>query len=134
MTEQSTANRPKVRGTIILTTFIAVLLLLSAAAVLTPISSNNGIPVPEEFKTAGYINLGLGILLFIDAFLLSRYKRLGLLLGLPIYILLIGLNVLNIINGFRPDIIGIFTLVLMVAVVYYLYKYLTSEPEKAFFT
>jgi hypothetical protein len=61
------------------------------------------------------------------------YKRIGLYLGVGIYGLNILSHIINIVNGAFNLFLGL-NLLVSLLVFYYLYIYLTREPEKGFFT
>ena len=127
MVEQPAIQRPKVRGTVILTVFLAALQFLSA---WLNSAINNSLQTPPLV----YVNIGVGILLLIAAILIARYKRLGLIIGLVVYAWLILGFASLILGGGVFAIDGILTLIFVVAAVYYMFIYLTRTPEKDFFT
>jgi uncharacterized membrane protein (UPF0136 family) len=133
MVEQA-VKRPKVRGTVILTAFLGFLLLLSAYVRLSAPAALLDAPQLGYLRPAGYISIALGILLVIDAVLIASYKRIGLFIGLLAYVLLLAYYGLLFLRAKSLDMFTLLTVILMIAAAYYLYKYLTHEPEKQFFT
>ncbi|MEO8391805.1 MAG: hypothetical protein ABI700_02330 [Chloroflexota bacterium] len=127
-------DRPKVRGTVILSAFVGVLNLLAGLLALSTLNALGNVSVPIEVGFLTYFPLGLGVLLLIAALLIATYKRLGLRIGLVAYLLYFAEGVYSFLQGARPDLLGLLTIVLAVAAANYLYKYLTGEPEKQFFT
>jgi hypothetical protein len=81
-----------------------------------------------------YLSLVIGVLQLAGGVLIFMYKRLGLLIAGAVYAINIILNVLSVIAGYTTLQSIVLNTIISAAVLYYVYKYLTSEPEKTFFT
>ncbi len=103
MIDQPAANRPQVRGTAILSAFIGVLSLLEGWSYLSPILNLRSTTVPDFYMWAIYVALGLGNLMLAAAYLIARYSKRGLQLGLAVYILYLGNTAYKFVGGARPD-------------------------------
>ena len=96
----------------------------------------------------GHINLNLatiygilmGILGLVAAVLIALYKRFGLFPGLGIFGLSFVLTASGVLSLLGNSTVGVgilfilFPMLIEMAALYYLYIYLTREPEKTFFT
>jgi hypothetical protein len=134
MLDPQAAARPKVRGTVILSGFIGVISLIQGWTWLSPVIDLRGVTIPTWYIVNVGFMLGLGALMLAAAVMIARYRKRGLQLGLAIYVLYLGNTAYGIVSGVRPDLLGAFTIVLAVAALYYIFRYLTRDPEREFFT
>ncbi len=87
-----------------------------------------------ELMVAVVLNIAIGVILLIDAYLIARYRRIGVILGLLVYAYLLLSYVIVIASGGAFDIISLVAVVAIVIVLYCLYRYLAGANEKQFFT
>ncbi len=79
-----------------------------------------------------FVGIALGVIELVAAILIFRYRRIGLFIGGTIF--LIGLIVTATqLLGASLDWGAIINIVIDLAILYYIYIYLTREPEKSFF-
>jgi hypothetical protein len=138
MAATATVKRPRVIGILIILIFFgAILNVLGGLGSLALISEAQaqGLVIPGWITLVAYLALALAILAFVSAVLLLMYKRLGLILGAVIYGTNLLLNVALVVTGQTALNISVIIGVLIpLIVLYYIYIYLTREPEKSFFS
>jgi hypothetical protein len=125
------ARKPRVIGIVILLLLRGILTLVVSFSTLGEINAN-----PELWESWAqpyyYGVIVLSILMIVGGVLTAMYRRAGLMLGLATTIIdLIASVILLIALQFAPNLLYI---VISLAILYYCYKYLTSEPDKSFFT
>ena len=81
----------------------------------------------------GVMNSAVGVLDLVVAFLILKYKRIGLFLAIITFIIGILWNLFNAVIG-SGDLFIIVSILIEGAMLYYVWRYLTREPEKSFFT
>jgi hypothetical protein len=126
----ATARRPRMRGILILSLLGGLLNLLVGVTLLVNTSIITALDIPVW---STYVFLAQGILQLLIGAAIRTYRRLWLVFGAVIHILAIIHYILNIIAGHS---IGgmIWGILFSLAMLYYIYKYLTSEPERSFFS
>jgi hypothetical protein len=129
-------KRPKVRGIAGLNLLTSIVGILYGVLALGIILEANGSGTELNRAAAsnaitGLIFFPLGIICFVSAILIFRYKRLGLYLGAVPYGVYILIDAISTLNGRSPNFLS---LVVSIAALYYIYKYLNEEPAKSFFT
>jgi hypothetical protein len=136
MAATATVKRPRVIAIVILSLIGGVLGLIGALSLMPVISAAqaNGLAVPGWLPLLNYLNIILSILAIVSAVLIFRYKRLGLILGAVVYGISILLTIVLVVTG-QSAITGvIISVVIDLVVLYYIYLYLTREPDKSFFS
>jgi hypothetical protein len=131
------AKRPQVRGTVILSFLGGALNIWGGLTLISAISLSEGLGTSVEtwIKFIAYLSLVIGVLEIAVGILLILYKRIGLVLGIVAYAVNLLITVLLVITGNQS--VGLSLIVNVVvnfAILYYLYIYLTREPEKSYFT
>ncbi len=136
MQAAASVKKPRVIGIVILTFLGAILNVLGGVGLLALISSAQaaGADIPGWITPLAYLTIVLGVIDFIGAVLLLMYKRIGLLLLTATTVITLLINVISVATG--NSTIGSVALgsLIQLAILYYLYIYLTREPEKSFFT
>jgi hypothetical protein len=129
----ATVQKPRVIGIVILSVLGGILGILAGIGLMSlpSIAASSGTTVEGWVMPLGVFTLILGILDLVAAVLLMMYKRLGIIIGLVSYGLAMLSNIWSAATGNGVNIIGI---LIGLAVLYYLYRYLTHEPEKSFFS
>jgi len=136
MTAMPATKKPRVIGIVGLSILGGILNLLAGIGLLSLISSATQDPtvqIPAWVTIVTYLILALGVIDLVVGVLLLMYKRLGLILAAISFGVGLLLGIYNIIsagNSVSQDV----SLVIQLAVLYYVYIYLTREPEKSFFT
>jgi hypothetical protein len=133
MSEQTSAVRPTVRVPVALGILLGLLQLIPGIRIILRIGTPTGSPDMAGFVlVASCILLGSGALTLLSAYLMGRYRRLGLLLGLLIH----GGAFLLFLSDIGRVSFGITQLATVAAtlmLLYYIYKYLTRAAERQFF-
>jgi hypothetical protein len=93
-----------------------------------------GAALPGWFAPLAYLSLVLGVLQLVAGVLIFMYKRLGLLIGGAVFIIHILLNIFLVVTNYATISSIAVNTIISLAALYYIYKYMTSEPEKTFFT
>ena len=106
---------------------IALLALIAAA------SAKSGESVPMWVTLTAYLIVGLGVTALLVAVLLLMYKRIGLILAAMTFGIGLLLNLYSALSGSFSVIVGV-SIVIQLAVLYYVRRYLMREPERHFFT
>jgi hypothetical protein len=147
MATATATKKPRVVGIVILCILVGALSLLGAVFLLVSISALEADPTlggsiqtdPATVATVialkpfAYLGLVLGVLDLIAAILLLMYKKAGLYLAAISFGLTLLQSAYSQITG-NGGITTIINIVLDLLVLYYVYIYLTREPEKTFFT
>jgi hypothetical protein len=133
------ADRPRVVGIVILCLLGGVLGILGGLGLLAIIgvagSSTSSLEIPGWYTLLAYLSLVLGVVELIAAILIALYKRIGLIVGGAIFLIGLINTVIQILAGAATFSIGtIIGILIDLAVLYYIYIYLTREPEKTFFS
>jgi hypothetical protein len=126
----TSANKPRIRGIVILLLLKAILGIFLAGAAIQKIqkyADNPSYIIEPWALPVSYIALGLAGLSFVAAMLIMRYKKSGLWLGGALIIL----DLLLIIGGVASIDLSV---LIHIFAFYYIYKYLTQQPERTFFT
>ncbi|HVU10509.1 MAG TPA: hypothetical protein VHD90_04490 [Phototrophicaceae bacterium] len=113
-------------------TGLPVMLTLIMAMLQIAVGAQNA--TSPDLLPAVALNIGLGVVLLVSAFLIARYKRIGVILCLIIYLYLLLSYAIVIASGGAFDIISLIAVVAIVIVLYYLYRYLVGANERHFFT
>ena len=140
-------KKPRVIGIVILCIIVGLLSLVGGIFLLISISALQADPTlggsvqadPSSvaaliaLKPFSYLALVLGVLDLFTAILLLMYKKVGLYLAAISFGLTLLSSVYYQISGIG-GVTTILNIVLDLAVLYYVYIYLTREPQKTFFT
>jgi hypothetical protein len=128
-------KKPRVIGIVILSLIGGVLSILGAIGILAIAGDPTYASVlPGWVAPLGYLTLVLGVLELLGAVLLLMYRKLGLYLTGGLYVLNLLILVVEIVTGNATlSITNILSILLGLAVLYYVYIYLTREPDKTFF-
>jgi hypothetical protein len=130
-------KRPRVIGIVILSLIGAFFGLLGGVGLLGLIAAAQaeGTTVPSWITLTAYVTIALAVIAFLAAILMLMYKRLGLYLGALCYGISLILTILQVVGGQSTISASVIIGVLIdLVVLYYIYIYLTREPEKSFFT
>jgi hypothetical protein len=140
MTAALATKKPRVVGIVIFSILGGLLSLAGGALLLTGISAIQADPDYAELAITAkgltpfaYLAIGIGVLELIVAVLLLMYKRIGLILAAVAFGLGLLLNIYNQVSG-SGGLTTIGGILLDLAILYYVYIYLTREPDKNFFT
>ena len=127
---ETAVRRPRMRGILIVNLLGGLLNLFVGITSLLNTSTLTSLGIPTWSIYAFLILGGLQLLIGVAV---RTYKRLWLGLGVIVHALAIVHYILNIISGYM---IGgmIWGVLFSLAMLYYAYKYLITEPEKSFFT
>jgi hypothetical protein len=128
-------NRPRVRGTVVLLSFMGIANSILAYLNIDQINTVKNDPryiVPDWLLPVNYAVIVFGIMSVVAAVLIARYKRAGLYLGAVVIIIsLLAAAGMFSMGGGSSIGCGI---IFQVAALYYIHKYLTQLPEASFFT
>jgi hypothetical protein len=131
----SSQDRPTVRGTVVLLTFVGIFNVIMAYFNIVQINQFINDPrytIPSWFLPLNYAFIILGIMSIVAAVLIARYKRIGLILGAIIIVINLAASLIAlIVISANPGLCGT---VLQIAALYYIYEYLTKEPQSTYFT
>ncbi len=136
----ASVKKPRVIGIVVLTLLGGILSILGGLGLLALISAANagatgtGDTVPTYITLLAYLVLILGVVDIVAAVLLLMYKKLGLYLAGASYVLSVLFTIYNIATQNATISSSIIGLVIDAAVLYYVYIYLTREPDKSFFS
>jgi hypothetical protein len=127
---ETVVRRPRLRGILIVNLLGGLLSLFVGITSLLNTNTLVSLGIPSW---SSYAFLVLGGFQLLIAVATRTYKRLWLVLGVIVHMLAIVHYILNIISGYM---IGgmIWGVLFSLAMLYYAYKYLITEPEKSFFT
>src|SRR5947208_822743 len=138
-TAPASVKKPRVIGIALLSVIGGVLSIIGGVALLGLISAANAgatpdTAVPGYVTILAYVTIILGVIDILAAILLFMYKKLGLYLARLSYCIAVLFTIYNI--GSQNTTIGssIVGLIIDAAVLYYVYIYLTREPDKSFFS
>lgn len=135
MSANVAVKKPRVIGIVILSLLGGVLGILGGIALLAIIAAAGiDVNVPASLAMIAYLVIFLGVVDLLAAVLLLMYKRIGLYLAGISYIISVLLTVYNIATGNSSIASSILSLLIDAAVLYYVYIYLTREPDKTFFS
>ena len=136
MAATESVKRPRVILIVILSALGAVFGLLGGIGLLTLVASaqQQGATIPSWITLTAYLSIVLAILAGLSAILLLMYKRLGLYLGAVSYGVSLIVNILTVVTGQATISSVIIAVLIELVVLYYIYIYLTREPDKSFFT
>jgi hypothetical protein len=139
MQASAPVKKPRVIGIVILAFLGAILNVLGGIGLLSLIASASAAglsstDIPGWITPLAYLSIVLGVVNFVSAILLLMYKRLGLLLVAATTVITLLINIVSVATG--NSTIGSVALgsLIQLAILYYVYIYLTREPEKSFFT
>ncbi len=134
--EKPKGDKPRVLGIVGIGILRGVLSVISGMNTLQEIDRISSSRVPGWLAPAIYLGLALAVITFIAAILIWRYKRLGLQLGAVGFggDAIVALAMVTLQSDVTIPFSGlILPLAIDFIVLYYIYKYLTSEPEKDYF-
>jgi hypothetical protein len=135
MTATASAQRPRVIGIVLLALLGALVNIAGGVILLAAINQlrAESTEVQSWAAPTAYFLIVLGILDAVAAILIMRYKRMGLLLGALVFGVALLSNIYQVVTGaaISSVIVGV---IIQLAVLYYIYLYLTREPDKTFFT
>jgi len=129
-------DKPKVRGTVGILILRGALTLFQVFTTLGEVNSlqAQGIEFEGWFVPTLYLLLVLGVMSIVGAVLIALYKRLGLYLGgAAVGIDLLAFVLLFVTGQIALGAVGIGGVAIDLLILYYIYKYLTQEPEKLAF-
>ncbi len=134
----SAANKPRVIGIVGLCIIGGILNIIGGLGLVAAVNAAREIvSEAQEYSWVGplaYAVIALGALQILAAILILMYKRIGLIIGGAIYLIGLLLIALQILTGSAAlSITTIISILIDLAVLYYIYVYLTREPEKSFF-
>jgi hypothetical protein len=124
-------RKPRVLGIVGISILRGIVALITTLPVLQDIGAN-----PQDYLSWAQpfylVVLAIGLVLLVSAVLIALYKRVGLIIGGIVMVLDVVLGVLLLVTGQgAPNWIG---LIITLAILYYIYKYLTTEPDRSYFT
>ncbi len=136
MSAQENVQRPRTLGIIIVCLIGGTFNTWSGGSLINQVNefiAQGGKPHDWVLSTA-YFSIVLGVLQLQSALLVSRYKRIGLYLCAFVFIVTL------LTNGYvfltrriaSPTTVG--WIFLPAYVLYYVYRYLTQEPQRSFFS
>lgn len=131
--EKEKIKRPRVIGIVVLLILKGLLggvINFASYQEITPLLNNPDYIVEGWVMPLIYFSIALAGLSIVAAVLILRYKKIGLQLGGIVIGIDLVLTLLVIVNGMGSFGLG---MVINIAAFYYIYKYVTQEPEKAFF-
>jgi hypothetical protein len=130
------ANRPRVIFIVILSALGAIFGLISGIGLLGLIASaqQQGVAIPSWITLTAYLSIVLAILAGLSAILMLMYKRLGLYLGAVSYGISLIINILMVVTGQSAIGSVLISVLIELVVLYYIYTWLTREPDKSFFS
>jgi hypothetical protein len=135
-----TMQKDNLLASIVILAFLgAILNVLGGVGLLTLIASATAAgatsaDIPGWVTPLAYLTIALGVIDGIGGVMLLMYKRLGLLLVAATTVITLIINIISVVTG--NSTIGSVAIgrLIQLAILYYLYIYLTREPEKSFFT
>jgi hypothetical protein len=134
MTDSQAANRPQIYGIVAISVLIGVVNLARGGEQgRLFLSLRHTLDFPSWYITHLLFTIGVGVLMLVAAYMIYRYKRRGLQLGLVIHILYAGNALYNIVLGGRPPLLDWLMLALSVVALFFIYRYLTHDPERLMF-
>lgn len=133
MQAQVGVKRPRVIGLVGIALLRGLFTLYQTAGSLDVV--NNARNVPGWVAPLLYLSIGLAVLSIIAAVLIALYRRWGLYLAVVAFGVDLALLVILFVAGQVVFNVGLaLNVAVTLLVLYYVYKYLTQEPEKSFFT
>jgi hypothetical protein len=93
-----------------------------------------GLIAVSDITAFGYVMMVLGVISFVSAILLLRYKRVGLYLAAVSHIGTVLIFVYFVASGSNAFLSPLYGLPFDAAVLYYVYVYLARTPQKTFFS
>jgi len=129
---QATGPKPRIWGIVGLAALKGILGIVSNIGVVDQLNSISSSRYPGWLPPVVYLLIGLGVIALAAAVLVALYRRLGLQLGAVVFGLDVLLGLLLSTSGVFQ--INIIALALDAVVLYYIYQYLTKEPQRSFFT
>lgn len=128
------SEKPRVigiAGLLILKGLLTGFLTVSSIQEINSVLNNPDYIVESWALPLSYGLLAISALLVLAAVLIFMYKKVGLYLGGALIVLDLALLVFSIANGTSS-----FGLALVIdgLILYYIYRYVTQEPDKLFFT
>jgi hypothetical protein len=136
MVANAGASKPRVVGIGALCLVGGVLTILASLGLVSLVNEANalGATLPGWITPLAYGSLVLGALQLVAGVLIFMYKRIGLMIGGAVYGINVLLNIILVVTGNTTLQSIALNTIISLAALYYIYKYMTSEPEKTFFT
>jgi hypothetical protein len=129
-------QKPRIVGIVGLSFLGALINVVQGVGLLAEINTaqaRGATGIPGWVPLLAYVLVAFGLVQLVVAVLIMGYKRLGLQIGLVAYSISVLLILAQLAGN--PASSGVFLpLLVQGAVVYYINKYLTHEPEKSYFT
>jgi hypothetical protein len=136
MVANTSVGKPRVIGIGGLCLVGGVLTILASLGLVGLVNQAQalGAAIPGWIAPLAYLSLALGALQIVAGVLIFMYKRIGLMIGGAVYVINVLINIVMVVTGNTTITSIALNTVISFAVLYYIYKYMTSEPEKNFFT
>jgi hypothetical protein len=134
MVEQQAA-RPQIYGMVAISALIGVVNLARGGDQgLLFLELRDELNFPSWYVTHLLFTLGVGVFMLIAAYLMYRFRKRGLQIGLVVHILYAGNALYNIVLGGRPPVLDWLMLALSGAAIFLIYRHLTHDPERLLFS